>query len=76
MILDCDGHRCVVTKEETPKALDAAHRIPAATGGNDERPNGITLRADLQRLFDAGLFTFDPHGQVITDASRHRPLKG
>ena len=65
MILGCDGHRCVLTKEATIKALDAAHLIPAATGENDVPPNGITLRADLHRLFDAGMFTFDPDGQVV-----------
>ena len=65
VILACDDHRCVLTGEATIKALDAAHLIPAATGENDVPCNGITLRADLHRLFDAGLFTFDPDGQVV-----------
>ena len=65
MILAGDGRRCVLTEEATIKALDAAHLIPATTGENDEPPNGITLRADLHRLFDANLFTFDTDGQVV-----------
>ena len=65
MILACDDHRCAVTGEATTKALDAAHLIPAAMGENDVPSNGITLRADLHRLFDAGLFTFAPDGQVV-----------
>ena len=65
LILAHDDHRCVLTGEATIKALDAAHLIPAATGENDVPCNGITLRADLHRLFDADLFTFDPDGQVV-----------
>ncbi len=33
-------------------------------GENDIPLNGITLRADLHRLFDACLFTFKPNGKV------------
>ena len=68
MILACDDHRCVLTDEATTKALDAAHLIPAAKGENDVPCNGITLRADLHRLFDAGLFTFDHDGRVVAIA--------
>ena len=68
MILACDDHRCVLTDEATTKALDAAHLIPAAMGENDVPSNGITLRADLHRLFDAGLFTFDHDGRVVAIA--------
>ena len=64
MILTFDDHRCVLTCEATTHALDAAHLIPAAMGENDVPPNGITLRADLHRLFDAGLFTFAADGRV------------
>ena len=64
MILNCDKHRCVLTGETTIQALDAAHLIPAAMAENDMPFNGITLRADLHRLFDACLFTFKPNGKV------------
>ena len=64
IILACDDSRCVLTDEATTKALEAAHLIPAANGENDMPFNGITLRADLHRLFDAGLFTFASDGQV------------
>ena len=64
LILACDDRRCVLTGETTLEALDAAHLIPAANGQNDEPWNGITLRADLHRLFDAGLFTFASDGRV------------
>ena len=64
-ILACDDNRCVLTGEETARALEAAHLVPARNGENDLRLNGITLRADLHRLFDAGLFTFNDNGQVV-----------
>ena len=64
LILDCDDRRCVLTGETTIEALEAAHLIPAANGQNDEPWNGITLRADLHRLFDAGLFTLAPDDRV------------
>ena len=65
MILSLDDHRCVLTDETTEQALDAAHLIPAANGQNDLPCNGITLRTDLHRLFDADLFTFQTNGQVV-----------
>ena len=65
VILECDANCCVVTGEAPVQALEAAHLIPAAKGQNDVPSNGITLRADLHRLFDAGLFTFSADGQVV-----------
>ena len=65
MILDHDKGCCVLTGEKTAKALDAAHLIPAAKGENDVPFNGIALRSDLHRLFDAGLFTIAPEGNVV-----------
>ena len=64
LILNCDEQCCVLTGEPTVQALDAAHLVPAANGENDLPFNGILLRADLHRLFDAGLFTFKPNGKV------------
>ena len=68
MILGLDKHCCVLTGEKTTQALDAAHLIPAAKGENDVPFNGITLRADLHRIFDAGLFTFAKDGRVVNIA--------
>ena len=65
IILDCDRHRCVLTRDDTTPALEAAHLIPAKDGENDKPANGITLRADLHRLFDAGLFMLDEAGRVV-----------
>ena len=56
--LASDGRRCVLTGESTQAALEAAHLVPARRGDNDVPSNGITLRADVHKLFDEGLFTF------------------
>ena len=64
-VLSRDDSRCAITEEDTPQALEAAHLIPARNGENDIPTNGIALRADLHRLFDAGLFTFDLDGSVL-----------
>lgn len=70
MICAYDDSRCVLTGETTIQALDAAHLIPAANGENDMPFNGIMLRADLHRLFDACLFTLGPDGCVVFPAGR------
>lgn len=60
-VLRAHGRRCIVTGEAHPVVLDAAHVIPYAQSRTwKEKPrNGIVLRADLHRLFDAGLLSFD-----------------
>ena len=45
--------RCALTGEDCEKALEAAHIIPAHRGGREVLSNGILLRADIHRLYDA-----------------------
>lgn len=54
--LDLHG-ACVITGETEPAALEAAHIRPVYSGGSDTMDNVLILRADLHRLFDAGLLT-------------------
>lgn len=74
-ILQADNKKCTLTCETTPEVLDAAHLVPKADGGGDAPCNGITLRTDLHRLFDAcpRLFTFDTCGRVVNVAERLSP---
>ena len=69
IILALDKNRCVITGEAPLEALEAAHLVPAKNGENDISCNGIALRADLHRLFDAGLFTFGENGRVRIGAA-------
>ena len=74
-ILQADNKKCTLTCETTPEVLDAAHLVPVADGGGDAQCNGITLRTDLHRLFDARprLFTFDTCGRVVDVAEQLSP---
>ena len=64
--------RCVISGEMTKEALDAAHIIPAREGGNEIPDNGIALRADIHRLYDAKMFFIHPETgkPVIKDELR------
>ena len=52
--------QCAVTGEHSRPALDAAHIVPFARDGLHDVCNGILLRADVHRLFDAGYVTVTP----------------
>ncbi len=52
--------RCAITGESTLLALEAAHIVPYSEEGAHEVPNGLLLRADFHRLFDAGLVSVTP----------------
>ena len=58
-LLCLDG-RCVISGERQASALEAAHVVPVKAGGQKVISNAILLRADIHRLFDAGLFWFEP----------------
>ena len=45
--------RCALTGETCESVLEAAHIVPAHRGGLEVPSNGILLRADIHRLFDA-----------------------
>ena len=51
---------CSVTGEHSVPALEAAHIVPYAAGGQHEVSNGLLLRADVHRLFDEGYLTVTP----------------
>ncbi|WPZ03077.1 HNH endonuclease signature motif containing protein [Blastomonas marina] len=59
-VFDLYGARSLLTGCETLTSLEAAHIVTVASGGGDEAGNGIPLRADLHRLFDAGDVRIDP----------------
>jgi putative restriction endonuclease len=64
VVTDAYRRRCAVTGESTPPALEAAHIRPFAESGLNEVANGMLLRADFHRLFDAGLVTVTPNLRV------------
>lgn len=56
--------RCAITGEALQAVLEAAHVRAVRLGGDDVETNGILLRADLHRLFDAKLFSIGRSGRI------------
>ena len=68
MLLASDGS-CAVTGEACHDVLEAAHIVAVRHGGQEVLENGILLRADLHRLYDANppKFNITPEtGQIET----------
>lgn len=63
---------CAVTGENCQEVLDAAHIVPVSNGGQEILFNGILLRADLHRLYDAWKFDICPDtGSIIVHQAYH-----
>lgn len=58
-VLDAYGNRCAVTGERVRPVLEAAHIKPFALDGSNLISNGLSLRADIHKLFDRGYVTVD-----------------
>jgi hypothetical protein len=71
-VFEMFGARCLISGCETLPVLEAAHIVPVSCGGGDEAWNGIPLRADLHRLFDAGLITIDAQNLTVSIAETAR----
>lgn len=59
------GGACAVTGEHSLPVLEAAHIRPYAAEGAHDVPNGLLLRADVHRLFDAGYVTVTPERRFV-----------
>lgn len=59
------GGACAVSGEHSLPVLEAAHIRPYADEGAHDVANGLLLRADIHRLFDAGYVTVTPDHRFI-----------
>lgn len=59
-VLSAYQWRCAVTGERSLPTLDAAHIQPYLGPASNHLQNGVTLRADIHRLFDSGYVTITP----------------
>ena len=67
-LLEIYGNQCCISGANAVQALDAAHIIPFSGSGSDSPNNGLLLRSDLHRLFDAGaLAVNDQYCVVLAD---------
>jgi len=66
IVTDAYERRCAITEEKTLPTLEAAHIKPFSLEGPHSVDNGILLRSDFHRLFDAGYATVttDHHFEV------------
>ena len=62
LVADAYHRRCAATGEKVYPVLEAAHIKPVQFSGPSEVRNGILLRADFHKLFDAGYMTLDEGG--------------
>jgi uncharacterized protein YjbI with pentapeptide repeats len=70
MLKEAFQGKCAITLCDVEEAMEAAHIFPYLGPQTDCVWNGILLRLDLHRLFDAYLLTIDPlEGQVYLEES-------
>lgn len=79
-VLAADERRCVVcgydgadtgTDPARPVGLDAAHVRWWHVGGPDTLANGLALCATHHRLYDRGMYTFDPGSKELVISPRY-----
>jgi putative restriction endonuclease len=70
VVTEAYDRRCAFTGERTLPVLDAAHIRPFSMYPRHEVSNGLLMRSDLHRLFDAGYVTVDPKDRRIVVSDR------
>lgn len=63
------GAQCVITGCRVDTLLEAAHIIPYRGDQSDDELNGLLLRVDIHRLFDAHLISINPLTLTVELAS-------
>ncbi|QSD34782.1 HNH endonuclease [Pectobacterium brasiliense] len=61
--------RCVITGATLRYRTEAAHLVEHKRGGADHFTNGLLMRIDLHRLFDAGLLAINPVTLIVNVAA-------
>ena len=74
LVFDAYGGQCAVTGCAIVVLLDAAHLRPWRT--HNQACDGVLLRCDLHRLFDAGLLTIGTDYRVGSQAHGYEELNG
>lgn len=71
VVLDAYGRECAITKERALPALEAAHIRPFSEIQGHTIRNGLLLRSDVHKLFDAGYITVTPEYRVEASRRMH-----
>ncbi|OPX05948.1 HNH endonuclease [Mycobacterium sp. AT1] len=64
-LLRAYGLSCAVTGPCPAEALEAAHVLPYATHESHKIDEGLLLRTDIHRLFDAGHIAINPDTLIV-----------
>lgn len=72
VVADAYHRRCAITGENTLEVLQAAHIFPYAQGGPHAVTNGLLLRMDFHKLFDAGLVSVAPDYTIHVSPRIHQ----
>ena len=72
LVTEAYRRRCAITGEKTLPVLEAAHVQPYGRGGPHAIENGLLLRSDLHRLYDAGYITIEPEERRLIVSPRIR----
>ena len=59
-VLEEYNNKCVITGTDCDVEIDAAHIVPHSRGGSYDVMNGLSLKTDLHRTFDASLWCINP----------------
>jgi putative restriction endonuclease len=66
------GYRCCISSESVVEILESAHIQPFIDARSNHPQNGLCLRIDFHRLFDAGLISITDANTLVTS----KKLKG
>lgn len=58
------GYKCAISGESCSEVLEAAHIQPYLNSNSNHVQNGICLRADIHKLFDAHLISIDSEYKI------------
>lgn len=79
-VLEAYEYQCAISGETCREVLEAAHIQPYVNEQSNDVRNGLALRSDIHRLFDAGLITIGMDHRVLVsdylDSSEYRSLAG
>jgi hypothetical protein len=65
VLLEQYGSECAIAGRGPAIVLHAAHILPHATTGRNDRDNGLLLRADIHDLFDEELLWINPETLAV-----------
>ena len=72
VVTDVYGRQCAVTREKALPALEAAHIRPFSETSRHYVKNGLLLRPDVHKPFDAGYVTVTPDYHFEVSDHIHR----